>query len=282
MADNQSKTVNDDMKTRVVFESPQDAANYLYACMRDFADFASVPFVGPGISQDENSGELIFDQTIYSDDMRVSVAVISRRAGEGVPMKAFAIQINPTPTFEALLNDPQGKLWLEKIADSQLHAVATRAMRKADNPADPAVLEMIPTTLADFVVSGRENTSTLLEAFEEYWKQIKAFIGSQVKSFKALNLSKREFRRAMESASYANAMYRVVEERGAFVGAIEAFTMVAKGEGKDATIFQRWLENRDATDIDPDADDDGELSLDNLTAFLAKPKEDAPAENAAA
>ena len=145
MADNQSKTVNDDMKTRVVFESPQDAANYLYACMRDFADFASVPFVGPGISQDENSGELIFDQAIYSDDMRVSVAVISRRAGEGVPMKAFAIQINPTPTFEALLNDPQGKLWLEKIADSQLHAVATRAMRKADNPADPAVLEMIPT-----------------------------------------------------------------------------------------------------------------------------------------
>lgn len=284
MADNQnataneakaknSKTVVDDMDRRRIVATTDEAAAYLMRCVNDYDDFVNYDLVAPGLSQDEN-GAFVFDPAIYTADMRVMICYVAERNGIGTS-QIKAIVINPVPTLESILADQAGMSWLNKIVDTALNAAAVRPIRKPDAKAtDPEVLEAMPKTLADYVTSSGGGSSALLEAYEELWRPIKAALATLSKAFRLANVSKKEFRRSMESSSYAAANYPLVENSKAgsvFKFALDAFTEEGKKQGYDVSIFERWKATRDQTAIDAGDDDDAdELTLDLLSKSLTK------------
>lgn len=303
MADNQTapatpakqKTVLDDMPARRIFDTKESASAYILESMTTYSDLGNYPVVSPvdakreggaiaGLGQDDN-GNFVFDGEIFPDSMRVMVAVLTTR-GEGVgSSKVKAIVVAPVPTLEATLADPAGKSWLESRLDTEYNRAAVRVLRDTKDSvtdlSDITVLDQMPRSLSDYVTSSRVGTSTLLEAFEEYWKSIKTALGKLSKSWKLANLPKREFKNAMSSAAYASQYYPTLEDsalgagkRGSlFAIALGAFKAEATKAGKDSTIFDQWLNTRDSYVIDENAQDDeeadDELSVDALFAAMA-------------
>lgn len=288
-------TVRDDMPSRAIRDTTAEAAAYIVEAAGKYSDFTSFDLISPidasreggsapGLTQDAD-GNLVFDPVIFPESMRVMIAVLSQRGDGPNSSTVKCIVVAPVPSLDAILADAQGKLWLDKIIGTELNRIAVRGLRPDDaNINDPTVLDAMPKTLADYVTSNRGGSSTLLEAYEEYWKAVKQALSSLSKAFKLANLSKREFRFAMSSADYASRYYPTLEEtkKGSlFTFAIQAFIAEGKKAGKDVSIFETWLNTRAETTIDEKAEDDeAELSLDVLTQAMAKQAE-APATSEA-
>lgn len=268
------KTVLDDMESRRVFDSTADATTYLAKCMADFSDFEGYPVAAPGLDAEGN-----FDPEIYTDAMQVGVAVLSQR-GEGANSSTVkAIVIYPSPSLDSILANDAARDWLTRIVHKELNHVAVRQLRKAENIAD--VIDQMPTTLEDYITSNRE-TGGILQAYEDLWKGIKKTLGIKFRPWALQNLSKKEMRRGMESASYAAANYPTLEDRGdkpsLFVLAAQLGELQAKKAGADPAIFQRWLATRNEKTIDVKAEDEDEnISLDDLEAAFTSDDSATPA-----
>lgn len=276
-AADKAKTVIDDMAARRVFADAESFGAYLTKCATEYADFASYPIAAPGLSED---GTL--DPEIYTDAMNIAVAVLTQRGDGPNSSSVKAIVIYPSPKLDAILSDAPAREWLEGIIAKEINHVAVRQLRKAENIAD--VTDQMPTSLADYVTSNRESAGGILQSYEDLWKPIKKAVGSKFRAFALQNLSKKELRRGMESASYAKETYPTLEDRGnnksgaanpsLFVLAAQLGIVQAKKLGLDPAIFERWLENRNDKVIEITEDED-DISLDDLTAAFTT--EEAPA-----
>lgn len=260
-APSKAKTVLEDMEARRVFDSIEDAGVYLATSMESFADFGSYPIAAPGLSEE---GE--FDPEIYNESMQPAVAVLSQR-GEGAGSSTVkAIVIYPSPRLDALMASDEGRAFLEKIAQKELNHIAVRQLRKAENIAD--VVDQMPTTIEAYITSNRESSGGILQAYEDLWKGIKKALGAKFRAWNLQNLSKKEMRRAMESASYAAANYPTLEDRGdkpsLFVLAAQLGESQAKKAGLDPAIFTRWLTTRNEKVIDIASEDEEEFGLEDL------------------
>jgi len=300
-----TKTVLDDMDSRRVFDTTESAAAYLADCMSKFSDFGDYPVVSPidakreggavqGLGQDE-SGNLVFDPEIFSESMQTVIAVLTTRGEGSGSSKVKAIVVYPQPRIDDVLADESGRKWLEARYETEINRAAVRVLRDTKDSivdlSDMTVLDQMPKSLADYVTSSRVGTSTLLEAFEEFWKPIKTALGKLSKSWKLANLPKREFKNAMSSTAYAQQFYPTLEDaalgggkRGSlFVIALGAFKQEAAKAGKDTTIFDQWLNTRDDYVIDDSVesedDEDTELSAESLLAALASPAKDLGSES---
>jgi hypothetical protein len=249
--------------------------------MADFPDFNSYPIAAPGL--DGETGE--FDPEIYTDGMNVAVAVLSQR-GEGLGSSTVkAIVIYPSPSLNMVLDSDEGTSWLEtKVMEKELNHIAVRQLRKADNIGD--VVDQMPLTLSDYITSNRE-AGGIAQTYEDLWKGVKKTLGIKFRPWSLANLSKREMRRGMESASYALENYPKLEDRGEgkeslFVLAAQLGKMQAVKAGSDPAIFDKWLSTRNEKDIEVQ-DDEEDISLEDLDAAFttgetpATPATDAPA-----
>lgn len=279
-------TVIDNMDSRRLFDTTDEALAYLEKCQADFADFAGYPVAAVGLTEEG------FDPAIYDETMRVAVAVLTKRGDGPNSTTVHAIVIYPAPKLFAILglaDDTQignsaGLDWLTGIMEKELNHVAVRNLRKAEDAQGIAdAIETMPTTVADYITSGRESGSGVIETYNTLWQIIKKGIGQKVKQFALRNLSKKELRKAMESASYAATVYGDLEKRrnkkgeeeSAFVKAAELGQLLAKANSLDSTIFDRMLANRDETVIDV-ADDEDDFDIEAMAASLIK-TDDAPA-----
>lgn len=272
------KDVLNDMDSRRTFPNPDEAIAYIGKAMQDYPDFGNYPVAAPGVSINEEGG-LDFDADVYTDDTRVMVAVLTQRGEKAGESSVKAIVITPVPTYDSILSNPEGRAWAERILDKELNHVAVRQLRKADDIAD--VVDSMPKTLADYITSERAGGG-ILQAFEDLWRPIKTNMAKLSRSWRLANLSKKELRRACESAAYAEEYYPTLEKSkqgSLFVFALNGMIAQAKKDGLDPTIFQRWLDGRDEKKIDVAAEDEDEFSLDDLTAALDTPEtsEDKPA-----
>lgn len=268
-----AKTVVDDMDSRRLFDDADSATSYIEKCQADFADFGGYPVAAVGLTSD---GE--FDPEVYTDDMQIAVSVLTKRGEGKESTTVHAIVIYPAPKIDAILASEQGRDWLTGIMQKELNHVAVRQLRKAETASDIAdATESMPTTVADYVTSGRESTSGILESFNTLWQIIKKGIGAKSKPFALANLSKKELRKAMESASYAATVYPQLETRqnkkgepeSLFVMAATFGQLLAKAESLDTTIFDRMLSQRNEKDIDV-AGDEEEFDLEAMAASLVK------------
>lgn len=290
--DSKALTVIDDMDQRRLFDSVDEATAYIEKCQTEYADFNSYPVAAVGLNEDGN-----FDPEVYTDDMRIAVSVLTKRGDGPNSTTVHCIVIFPAPKVSAILGLPDGvelanaagSDWLTGIVEKELNHVAVRQLRKAENAQEIAeAVESMPTTINDYITSGRESTSGILETFNQLWQIIKKGMGAKSKPFALANLSKKELRKAMESASYAATVYPQLETRqnkkgepeSLFVLAATFGQLLAKQESLDSTIFDRMLSQRDEKEIDV-AEDEEEFDLEAMAAAITK-SESASAPEAAA
>lgn len=267
------KTTAEGMTAYRTFDSPADATAYLEKCAADFADFTEQPFAFRGV--DPESGE--YDPAIYTDDMRVRVAVLKNRAEvKGQPSTVRAIVVGPVPSLESMLSDDAGKAWLQKIMDKETNHVLVRPLRESDN-LEASVLEM-PTTREAFITSARD-AGGVMDTFNEVYD----IVASQMKKapiWAKHRVNKSDMKKAMESKGYALEYFNALEDRGEgkeslFVTALRFGKAVAEKKGLDPAIFDKWIATRDAAtfsapETDEDADD---LDLEAMVADLDKPED---------
>lgn len=275
------KTVLEDMDSRRMFDTPELAAQYLNQMGETLSDFASAPMVLKGVDAEGN-----FDPSIYTDSMRVMVAVLTQRVKDA-PSKVQAIVVTPAPTLDSILANPLGKDWLQKIVDKELNHVAVRPLRAPkDGDTLDTLAEQMPTTLEGYVSSQREGGG-ILETYNELARGIIDAIAKKSKPWQKARLTKPELKSAMASKAYAAEYYPTLEDRGEgkeslFVMALNFAKQVAVSKSLDPAIFDKWLTTRDEATLvskSDDSDDDGDFDLDSLT--FAEP-EQKPAEADAA
>lgn len=270
-----AKTVSTDMDSRRVFPNAEEAAAYLSAQGETLADFGSYPLAAPGIDSEGN-----FDPAIYTDSAEVMVSVLKnvakKKDGISIPGSVKAIVVVPTPKLDVLLSREDGRDWVQRIIYKELNHVAVRALREAADIS--TVVDQIPTTIEGFITSGRDGSSGIMESFNELYKPVTTILANNVKAWARAKLIKSELKRCLESRAYALEVWSKLEDRGEgndslFVSALHLFISGAKKKGLDPTIFERWLETRDAKafEIEEDEGDDS-FDLDSLTeSLLAEP-----------
>lgn len=274
--DEKAKTVLADMESRRVFDTTDAALAYLAKCQEDFADFASYPIAIAGQTDD---GEL--DPEVYTDSMRVAVSVLTKRGDGPNSTTVQAICLYPQPSLASVLESSTGTAWLTAIMEKELNHVAVRGLRKAESDQDilDAVAAM-PTTLDAYTTSGRESASGILETYNALWQLIKKAIGSKSKAFANRNFSKKELRRALESASYAAANHSPLENRkpeSLFVVAANFGLALAKRDSLDPAFFERVLATRDEKVIELE-DDGDDFDFDSLAKVIEEKPAEEPAQ----
>lgn len=270
-AQDKRKTTLEGMTGYRTFDTTDEATAYLAKAGESFTDFAEQPFALNGVN---DSGE--YDPAIYTDDMRVRVAVLKNVPrtinGKKEPTTIKAIVVTPVPSLDSLLADDAGRAWVQKVIDKELNHVAVRPLRDAEN-LETAIAQM-PTTRAGFIESSRD-VGGIMDTFNELYQTINKKMGDKAGIWAKARLIKAELKKAMESTAYATEYYPALEDRGEgkeslFVTALRFGQILAKHKGMDPAIFDKWLATRDqqtlkATEQDDDADD---ISLDDLTADL--------------
>src|SRR3546814_6027209 len=91
--------------------------------------------------------------------------------------------------------------------------IAMRALRKDGADYETAV-ESMPRTIAAYITPTREAATGIMATFEALWRDIKKLMGQKSRAWTIANFSKKELRRAVESASYAAGTYPRIEKKG--------------------------------------------------------------------
>jgi hypothetical protein len=195
-----------------------------------------------------------------------------------------AIVVTPVPSLSGLMANETGSAWVERIIQKELNHVAVRALREAEDVS--TVVDQMPTTLEAYISTARDSGGGILETFNELFKPIKAVIGVKSPVWAKANLPKNELKKAMESKAYAEEYYPALEAGrgpipdGLFVLALNLGISAAKQKGLDPTIFQRWLDTRNAKAFTAAEEADEDFDLSGLTDSLIaedKSKADEPA-----
>lgn len=191
-----------------------------------------------------------------------------------------AIVVAPIPSLDLLLESEMGKEFVREIVRKELNHRAVRQLRVAENPA--TVADQIPFSVESFVSSSRGDAG-IVEAYNELYRHINETLAKASPQWKRRKpmLTKSALRSALESKAYALEVFPELEESGAngslFVMALRLGAMTAEKKALDPTIFQRWLDTRDAATMPEVEDEDETLDFDSLAeAMLAEPAPDAP------
>lgn len=262
-----TKTVAD-IESRKTFATVESAIAYIGE-IGDYTGFADLQQAIVGAIADDN-GNVTLDPAIYDESMEIAVAIVSEKVA-GAKMKPIALAVYPTPSPDAVLSSDEGKAWVAKLIEKEANLVAMRALRKSDNIEESAAA--MPTTIASYITPSREAATGILATYEAIWKDIKALMAKKSRAWAIANFSKKELRRALESASYASGTYPKVEKGGGdsslFVFAIGLGQLLAKKAELDPAFFDNALAKRNEHVINID-DEDGELTLDDLLAEAAE------------
>lgn len=258
-----AKTVAD-IDSRKTFVSVDEALAYIGE-IGDYVGFGDLQQAIVGAVADDE-GNVTLDPAIYDDSMEVAVAIVSEKVA-GAKMKPIALAVYPTPAADAVLSSDEGKAWVAKLIEKESNLVAMRALRKSDNIEESA--SAMPTTIASYITPSREAATGILATYEAVWKDVKALMAKKSRAWAIANFSKKELRRAIESASYASGTYPKVEKGGGesslFVFAAGLGKLLATKAGLDPAFFDNAIAKRNEHVINID-DEDGELTLDDLLA----------------
>lgn len=263
------KTVLSHMKSRSTFATAEDALAYLTRMSEECTDFADYPGLTVGLT-DEGA----FDPDVYTSDMLVTVARLTEKGDKktGKETKVLAIVVYPTPKVEAVIaNADHGMPWIASLIEKEANLIAMRALRKDDDLA--AGVDAMPRTLADYWTPATTASGGTIAAYNDLWQAVRDATGAKIPALKAAGLSKKQFRFALESSSFAAESFARLESRknkagteySAFVYALHIGIALAKEEGLDPTFFEQALANRDDKVIKVDDSGEDDIELDFLT-----------------
>lgn len=280
-AEAKAKTIQD-VPSRTHFATLEEMTAYLQRLSGDIKDFSNYPLAAPGLDAEG------FDAAMYGEGMEACVSILTNKKGskgydESRPVRA--IVATPMPTLEALMARADGVDFVRRIIRKELNHIAVRQLRDAADVS--SVVPEMPTTIDGYISTGRESSSAL-ETFNTLYKSINDTLSKMFPAWSRRKIYKRDLRSAMESKAFALEYFGSLEDRGEgkeslFVIALKLGQAAAKAKALDSSIFDRWMETRDAKTIDVSDEDDGdeeEVSFESLAAaMLAEPEatESAPA-----
>lgn len=278
------KKVLGNMEPRRVFDSAAEALGYLNERSESLADFGEYPLVIAGLDDEGN-----MDPEVYNDDMRVAVALLTRKGNKekGIEGAVIAIVVFPVPTIDAIISDSNARDWLGGLIEKEINHVAVRNLRNAESQDDlEEARKGMPVSLADYTTTQRETSGGILEVYNDLWQNIKKSMGKKFKAFLIANLSKKELRKGIESASYASAIYPTLENRtnkagepmSLFAIAATLGAQLAKANSKDPAFFEKAIDTRDQKVIELGDEDEDDFDLDELMAEATKQTEAPAAE----
>lgn len=268
------KTTFDNMSARKVFDSSTSALAYLQNCGEKFSDFNTDDQTIIVSAEDSEGG---LDATKFdADGYETMIATLKERGATVLK----AIIVAPIPSLDLLLDSDEGRAFVQEVVRKELNHRAVRQLRVAENPR--TVADQIPYSVESFISSSRGDAG-IVEAYNELYKHINETLSKASVAWKKRKLAKGELRAALESKAYALDSYPELEEAGVngslFVMALKLGAMTATKKGLDSTIFQRWLDTRDAAAYEVSEEEEAALDFDSLAeAMLAEPA--APAEAA--
>lgn len=277
------KIVWGNMPQRTVFKSAAEAEEYLAACATRYTDWAEQALAAPAIVTDEE-GNGGLDPAVYdAPGFETMVAVLKDKGTKEQKGSVKAIVVAPIPSLELLTGlelptDDSGKdtptvSFVREIIRKEMNHRAVKALREAADVA--TVIDQIPTTLDAYLSSSRDSTG-IMATFDELWQIINNTmkVADKRGKWSLRKFRKNELKAAFESKGHALDYYPELEEAGAagslFVKALQAAITIAKRDGLDPTIFERWLETRDSK-VRTDEDEEEEefnLDLSDLTAAM--------------
>ena len=276
-----AKTVADDMDSRTIFATIEEAETYIGGCSTRFADWDEQTLVAPALAVDEEGNPIGFDPAVYGDaGNEIMVATLKNKGKNGEASKMKAIVVAPIPTLDALLASDAGRLFVQEIVRKELNHRAVRPLRVVEDVT--TVADQIPANMDAFISSSRSDGG-ILESYNELYKTINATLGKARPVWEKARLTKAELRKSLESRAYALEYYPALEDGrdgSLFEAALTLGINAAKRSGMDPTIFARWQESRNAKTLTAEEGDEEELDLAALTdSMLAAPVE-APTEEA--
>lgn len=266
--DSEPKTVLNHMKSRQTFDNADDALAYLTRMSEECTDFAEYPGLTVGLTEDG-----AFDPDVYNADMLVTVARLTEKGDKktGKETRVVAIVVYPTPRLDAVIaNTEHGMPWLASLVEKEANLIAMRALRRDDDLA--AGVDAMPRTLADYWTPATTSGGTLA-TFNELWQAVRDATGAKIPALKAAGISKKQFRFALESASFASESFPRLESRknkagveySAFVYALHIGATLAKEEGLDPAFFENAIATRDDKVIEITDTGEDDIELDFLT-----------------
>lgn len=282
---------NDEISTQSFFANVDAVKAELIKMQTEYSDFNEQTVLIPGVSavQDETTGEtnLVFDEKIYTDDMVISMRVLKERAGKGLS-RIKAIVIGPIPNVDKLLETEEGLKYAREVLRADFAKQTVGKLSTLDDLESDEAIASIPTTIAQFLATGRAGAASAVELFDMCWKAVAELLKSNAPIYKSLAPSKNQLFEAMQSASYASSVFAALENVGnsgksLFDVAIGLFIQFGKHKQLDTSFFDNLVEARKTAkskalgDVDFGKFDD----FDALTKSLAaptQPTEPTPAE----
>src|SRR3546814_1852969 len=199
-----TKTV-DDIKSRMVFDSPAAALSYIGE-ISDYEGFGDLQQAIVGLLVDDDGNPVVDDEgnprldpAIYDSTMQVAVAVLSEKDTGAKKLVPVGLAVYPTPAPEAVAATEEGAKWIAKLVEKESNLIAMRALRKDGADYETAV-ESMPRTIAAYITPTREAATGIMATFEALWRDIKKLMGQKSRAWTIANFSKKELRRAVESA----------------------------------------------------------------------------------
>lgn len=229
-----------------------------------------------GVTQAQHIDEKVLALETTHEIMIAKLTRVEKPAkpGEKGVTVLVALLVHPIPRLESLVGVPLAVEGSNSFVDGtreimrkEMEFRSKRPLRKAltgaaEAPSLQSLTGEMPLTLTEFI-EGSQTSGGIMESFDAIQREVLQLLNKQSKLFARAKFNKAEFRKALESAAYAQFHYSAIEERGRFVEVLEYMKAFAGKKGMNTDIFDTWISTRNAQSYDPtvDTDEDDELDL---------------------
>lgn len=238
----------------MILSAYDQALAYLESGAKETENFYGLPVAAAGDIDEEGN----LDTSIY-EGMRVRVGTLSARTEVGKTKKngLKAITILPIPSLEAIMADPNGNEFLDKIIAKELGLVSYRNIRDASTESDLlAGMAKSPRSVAEYLAeSKRAGTAGDTETFDALWRGLRDSLKEAMPALAKMLPSKVEIIKAIRSKAYALAEYNELEtapKGSVFIKLANAVIQNAREnttDGKPAPLdtgaIESWIAGRD-------------------------------------
>jgi len=185
------------------------------------------------------NGSVVFNFDIekeVTEGYAIIIAPITQRNSES-KNEVVGISIGAVPTYDLLINTPEGSAWIKEQTTNAILAKLANAVRPSTKTGEIAATR--PYTIIDFITSNRADG-----ALVAYRKLAPKYIKA-LKAKGITNLTDATFRQTLQSTAFAEATFEKVTQP-TWVSIIHKMIAMAEKEGMIAGSLTEWLDTRDS------------------------------------
>lgn len=164
-----------------------------------------------------------------------------------------AVIVYPIPTVEAFFESEAGKANLDKVTVKESSHVTFRQVRGSATIGELLDgMRKAPVSVEDYSAESRRAGGLDTKLFDTYWNNARKWLKKNMPALEASLPAKPEIRDCMRSQSYAmgDTETAKLEQRGMFAYLLTGLIKTATAAGKDASVLEGWLRDRESLEIE--------------------------------